>query len=74
MYHFALRVATLEDLESRRRSLEAHGVKVSATIDLGHAMSIFFNDPNGLQLELSCHTRVFNSADLHQVSEADIAD
>jgi catechol 2,3-dioxygenase-like lactoylglutathione lyase family enzyme len=73
MYHYALKVLSLEDLNERRKDLEAKGVDVSEIIDLGHASSIFFSDPNGLQLELSCHTRQFGPADLYQESEAEIA-
>ncbi|WP_158260076.1 VOC family protein [Zobellella endophytica] len=73
MYHFAFRAASLDELASRRQQLQAHGIEVSTIIDLGHASSIFFSDPNKLQLEISCQTRPFNEQDLHQESTASIA-
>lgn len=73
MYHFALKVSSIDDLETRRRTLESHGIDVTAIIDLGHAKSIFLFDPNGIQLEFCCQTRPFDESDLHRVSEASIA-
>jgi catechol 2,3-dioxygenase-like lactoylglutathione lyase family enzyme len=73
MYHYALRVPTIDDLDARRTTLESHGVEVSAIIDLGHAKSVFFFDPNGIQLEFCWQTRPFNESDLHRESEANIA-
>ena len=73
MYHFALKVASMSDLESRRGTLANHGVEVSAIIDLGHARSIFCFDPNGIQLEFCWQTRRFDESDLHRVAEATLA-
>ena len=73
MYHFALRVRSLEDLESRRQHLETHRVDVTPIIDLGHAKSIFLFDPNGIQLEFCCQTRAFDASDLRRASEASVA-
>lgn len=73
MYHFALRVSSLDELESRRLDLAARGVEVSQVIDLGTAKSIFFSDPNDIQLELCCHVRAFDESDLHRESEASLA-
>jgi catechol 2,3-dioxygenase-like lactoylglutathione lyase family enzyme len=73
MYHFALRAVELDDLETLSRKLESHHVEVSPVVDLGHAKSIFFRDPNDLQLEFCYHLRPFDQSDLHQESEASIA-
>jgi len=73
MYHFALRVPTLDALEARRRALMERGVKVSDIIDLGSAKSVFLSDPNGIQLELCCHVREFDESDLRRTSEASVA-
>jgi catechol 2,3-dioxygenase-like lactoylglutathione lyase family enzyme len=73
MYHYALNVPTVEDLELLHSKLQAHGVEASAIIDLGHAKSLFFRDPNGIQLEFCCQTRPFSDLDLHRVSQATIA-
>ncbi|MGC2193348.1 MAG: VOC family protein [Terriglobales bacterium] len=73
MYHFAFKVPSLAELESRRRILETQGVEVSDTIDLGYAKAIFFFDPNGIQLEFCCQLRPFSESDLHQQSEVSVA-
>ena len=73
MYHFALKLPTCEALEVRRVELAEKGVEVSAVIDLGHARSIFFQDPNGIQLEMSCPVRPFDESDIGRESEASIA-
>jgi catechol 2,3-dioxygenase-like lactoylglutathione lyase family enzyme len=73
MYHVALKLPTCEALEARRLGLAKQGVDVSAVVDLGHARSIFFQDPNGIQLEISCSVRAFDSSDLGRESTASIA-
>ncbi|MEJ2089582.1 MAG: VOC family protein [Gammaproteobacteria bacterium] len=64
VYHFAFDSDSLEGLESTKARLEAHGVKVRGPVDHeGWSKSIYFQDPNGLQLEC-CHiTRAFSSDD-----------
>jgi catechol 2,3-dioxygenase-like lactoylglutathione lyase family enzyme len=66
LYHLAFRADSIEALQSRQASLRQHGVEVSEIIDLGHARSIFFRDPNGLELECCCHLRSFGPDDLHR--------
>ena len=73
MYHFALRAQTLEELELRRATLHTNGVEVSEIIDLGMARSIFFADPNNIQVEICCHTRPFDETDLRRVTDATVA-
>lgn len=73
MYHFAFKVATLDDLELRRQDLDKQGIDASPIIDLDTAKSVFCFDPNGVQLEFSCHVRAFNESDLARVSEATLA-
>ena len=73
MYHFALRVPSLDALVSSAQELERCGIEVSPIIDLETAKSVFFLDPNGIQLELCYQTRPFNECDLHRESEASIA-
>jgi hypothetical protein len=41
----------------------AKGVKVSEMVDHDWAKSIYFKDPNGMQLEYCCLTREFNDHD-----------
>jgi catechol 2,3-dioxygenase-like lactoylglutathione lyase family enzyme len=73
MYHFAFKVASLDELEVLRSKLLSHGLDASPIIDLGTAKSVFLADPNNIQVELCCHVRPFGEADLHQESEASVA-
>ena len=56
IYHFAFAVADERELARRRDDLEAKGVKVRGIVDHGWAKSIYFHDPNQLQLEFCCLT------------------
>lgn len=73
MYHIAFKIETLEALDKYRSKLIDAGIEVSECIDLGHAKSIFFADPNDLQIECCCHTRRFELSDLKKVEEASVA-
>ncbi len=42
----------------------AKGIKVSEVVDHDWAKSIYFKDPNGMQLEYCCLTREFSDNDL----------
>jgi catechol 2,3-dioxygenase-like lactoylglutathione lyase family enzyme len=55
VYHFAFDAETEQDLLRIKDHLESHGVKVRGPVDHeGWSKSIYFRDPNGLQLEV-CH-------------------
>jgi catechol 2,3-dioxygenase-like lactoylglutathione lyase family enzyme len=73
LYHFALKVKSVEALEEKRAELARRGIEVSKTVDHGYARSIFLRDPNDLQLEFCCMTRPFDSGDLHQEHQVEIA-
>jgi len=64
VYHFAFQADSVETLEATKKDLEAHGVEVRGPVDHeGWCKSIYFHDPNGLQLEC-CHlTRPFVADD-----------
>jgi len=64
VYHFAFNADSLETLEATRQLLLSNGVKVHGPVDHeGWSKSIYFEDPNGLQLEC-CHlTRAFVADD-----------
>ena len=62
-----------QEQEARRKHLEDRGVDVSTIIDLDSAKSIFFADPNDIQLEFCCHVRPFDESDLRRASEASVA-
>ncbi|GBD12249.1 Metallothiol transferase FosB [bacterium HR24] len=56
--HIALAVDSMDELMEAKKRLEAHGVQVSDVIDHeGVWESIYFRDPNGLQLEITYQSR-----------------
>ena len=56
VYHFAFKVADPSELAKKRDELVEKGVKVRGIIDHGWCQSIYFRDPNFLQLEYCCLT------------------
>jgi catechol 2,3-dioxygenase-like lactoylglutathione lyase family enzyme len=73
LYHLAFKATSEDDLDGRRQTLERAGVEVSETIDHGYAKSIFFRDPNDLQLEFCWQVRPFEEADLYQEPVVSVA-
>jgi catechol 2,3-dioxygenase-like lactoylglutathione lyase family enzyme len=64
MIHFAFEAGSVEGLEAKRRELIDKGVEVSAVVDHeGWCSSIYFKDPNGIQLEYCCPTRELTPED-----------
>ena len=54
--HFALAVASLADLEVVKTRLAAAGAQEVCDIHrLGSEWSLFFRDPDGMELEVCCH-------------------
>jgi catechol 2,3-dioxygenase-like lactoylglutathione lyase family enzyme len=62
-YHYAFEAGNVAALEEKRAELVAKGVKVSPVVDHDWAKSIYFKDPNGLQLEYCAITRAFHADD-----------
>jgi catechol 2,3-dioxygenase-like lactoylglutathione lyase family enzyme len=52
--HLALEVAGEAELETAKARLEAAGNEVLGVTDHGFVKSIYFFDPNGIRLELTC--------------------
>src|SRR5437899_3451399 len=50
-YHFAFEAGSEAGLEEKRNELIAKGVEVTEVVDHDWAKSIYFKDPNGMQLE-----------------------
>ena len=73
LYHFALKVKSVEALEEKKAELTRLGIEVSKTVDHGYAQSIFLRDPNDLQVEFCCMTRPFHPGDLHQEQQVEVA-
>jgi catechol-2,3-dioxygenase len=62
-YHFAFEAGTEAELVAKQRELVAKGVAVSDVLDHGWAKSIYFKDPNGVQLEYCTYTRALTADD-----------
>jgi len=56
-YHFAFEAGSEAALVEKRNELIAKGIDVTDVVDHDWAKSIYFKDPNGLQLEFCCFTR-----------------
>jgi len=64
VYHFAFDAETEHDLERIKAHLVSHGVEVRGPVDHeGWCRSIYFLDPNGLQLEVCWLQRPFVADD-----------
>jgi catechol 2,3-dioxygenase-like lactoylglutathione lyase family enzyme len=64
MHHVALTMESVADLESAREELRARGVRVTEVQDHEFCKSIYFADPDGLQIELSAWVRALNERDV----------
>ena len=62
-YHFAFEAGSEAGLEEKRNELIAKGVEVTDVVDHDWAKSIYFKDPNGIQLEFCCFTRNLDADD-----------
>ena len=52
--HIALRVDSIAEVERAKQKLSNAGVEVLGVTDHGFVKSIYFFDPNGIRLELTC--------------------
>ena len=72
-YHFAFEAGSEAALDEKRHELLAKGVQVTEVVDHDWAKSIYFKDPNGLQLEFCCYTRALNADDARMQPRAEIS-
>ena len=72
-YHFAFEAGSEAGLDEMRNALIARGVEVSDVVDHDWAKSIYFKDPNGVQLEYCCFTRNLNADDARMQERAEIS-
>lgn len=66
MHHLAFGVDSEADLTEWREALKAKGIKVTPMIDHGFCKSIYFVDPDGMQLEISYWVRVLDRRDISE--------
>jgi catechol 2,3-dioxygenase-like lactoylglutathione lyase family enzyme len=62
-YHFAFEAGSEAGLLEKRNELIAKGIEVTDVVDHDWAKSIYFKDPNGIQLEYCVFTRNLNDDD-----------
>src|SRR6267378_1644360 len=72
-YHFAFEAGSEAGLAAKRDQLRAKGLDVTDIVDHGWAKSIYFKEPNGMQLEYCCLTREFNANDAHMQDRFEIS-
>ena len=72
-YHFAFEAGSPAGLAQKRKELRAKGVAVTDIVDRQWAQSIYFKDPNGVQLEYCCFTRALNADDARMQDRAEIS-
>src|SRR3984893_14742876 len=72
-YHFAFEAGSEAALQDKRDELLARGVEVTEIVDHDWAKSIYFKDPNGLQLEFCSFTRNLNADDARLQDRAEIS-
>jgi hypothetical protein len=72
-YHFAFEAGSEAALLAKRHELIARGVEVTDIVDHDWARSIYFKDPNGLQLEVCCFTRNLDDDDARLQPRAEIS-
>jgi catechol 2,3-dioxygenase-like lactoylglutathione lyase family enzyme len=72
-YHFAFEAGSEPALVEKRRELLARGIEVTDVVDHDWAKSIYFKDPNGVQLEFCCYTRALNADDARMQPRGEIS-
>lgn len=73
-YHFAFEAGDQVALEKKRLELLEKGVEVSDVVDHdGWCKSIYFKDPNQIQLEYCCLTRRLDQDDVHMKVRVEIS-
>ena len=60
LIHFAFEVASPAELQEKREHLQDKNVDVTDIVDHGWCQSIYFKDPNHLQLEYCCLTQTLD--------------
>ena len=57
MNHFAIPVATDEEFEESMKLLQDNGVEVTDVIERHWGKTFYFNDPNGIRLQIELQTK-----------------
>jgi catechol-2,3-dioxygenase len=70
MIHFAFEVENEDGLKAKQSALRSKSVDVTDVVDHGWCKSIYFRDPNGLQLEFCTTTATLDDANLEDLESA----
>ena len=73
MIHFAFEAGSPEALAAKRAELLEKGVRVTGIVDHEWCRSIYFKDPNGIDLEYCCVTRELGDDDARMQVRAEIS-
>lgn len=57
--HFAMEVATMDELQAFKKRWQDHGLEVYGPLDHHFVHSIYTYDPNGIQVEITCKTPIY---------------
>ena len=55
--HMSIYVETKEEFDETYGRLREHGVETTDIIDRAYGLTYFFNDPNGVRLQIELHTK-----------------
>lgn len=69
--HVAIQVGSLQALEIWQERLMRHGVVCEGPLDHGFVKSIYFYDPNGIQLEITARADAYVQIMAHEHEKAD---
>ena len=72
-YHFAFEAGSVEELEAKRAELVEKGVRVTPIVDHEWCKSIYFKDPNNLQLEYCAYSRSLTEEDTQMAVRAEVS-
>ncbi|MGH7398782.1 MAG: VOC family protein [Candidatus Rokuibacteriota bacterium] len=72
-YHFAFEAGSEAALVEKRQELLDKSIEVTEVVDHDWAKSVYFKDPNGIQLEFCCFTRNLNADDARMQHRAEIS-
>ena len=74
MIHFAFEAGSPEALRAKREELADKGVEITDVVNHdGWCESIYFKDPNGIQLEYCCLVRELTPEDARPQVRAEIS-
>jgi catechol 2,3-dioxygenase-like lactoylglutathione lyase family enzyme len=59
--HFAMEVDTMDELETFKKRWQDHGLEVYGPLDHHFVKSIYTYDPNGIQVEITCKTPIYDA-------------